>query len=239
MIVTKFVTKAVRMRKFLLALTMLSSSTAMSIDYQTFIETIAKIQEGKTAERSLVMDFAEVAQPQTVDWKESADKIYPHGDFYYLIGDLSDQWSERDFNKFYSVAKWLAKKGFRVIINPIAFIGDVREAVQNPRTSALIWNSHGNSSGKIFDTNKKALPADIFTTDRSPKLNYILFANCYGTETREYYKIDKDHGFAHAFGFRGTATSTDLFKYLFGTDFNDDLANSLEIKLSNKTQDDI
>lgn len=188
--------------------------------------------------RSIVLDFDEIPRVFSIDWRSTVGKVYPQGDFYYLIGNLTDNWTSSDFARFYSVAKWLAWRGFRVIINPIAFVSDVREAVQNPRTSAVIWNSHGATSGAVLDSSDVILPKDIFIKNASPRFKYLLFANCSGAASKGYYGIDRVR-YPVSYGWSGDVTSDDLFNYLFGTDFDAHLSKALNVQITRKSGRDI
>ncbi len=151
---------------------------------------------------------------------------YPNGDFYYLIGDLDNAWTESDYAKFYSVAKWLAIRGFRTIINVAAFEPDLQEAISNSKTSAIIWNSHGRADGTIIDTAKVAINDNIFKTLRTPRLKYVLFANCWGLVSTQKYGLTKMQNIL-SLGWNRTVTSDDLFRYIFSTDFDSKLSEAL------------
>jgi hypothetical protein len=151
---------------------------------------------------------------------ESYDKNYPNGDFYYLIGDLSNRWGKSDYGAFYDTAKMLALRGFRTVINVNADTSDVREAVQNPRTSAIIWNSHGSDDGAVYDKKDNALPKDTFVKDKSSRLRFVLFANCYGYTSIDYYQIG---GKTLGIGWQEETSSPEFFSYLKSNDFLRDL----------------
>jgi hypothetical protein len=160
-----------------------------------------------------------VAQAQTaitfsVDANKSIySKNYPKGDFYYLIAGLKDKWTESDYGRFYKIAKKLSNEGFRVIINVDAQVADVKEAIANPNTSAIIWNSHGSEDGVVYDSTEEALPKNIFTKNHSKRLKYILFGNCYGTLSTEYYGLQQDTSIT-SFGWKGEVDSDMFFHYL-------------------------
>ncbi|MEN0057919.1 MAG: hypothetical protein AAGB31_03725 [Bdellovibrio sp.] len=160
-------------------------------------------------------------------------KSYPNGDFYYLIGDLSDGWTKSDYEKFYSVAKWLSLRGFRTIFNVAAFAIDLQEALANKNTSALIWNSHGATDGTIFDTNKVAIATDTFVKLRTGNLKYILFANCDGYNSINKYGLRKMNKM-RAMGWKYSITSNHLFEYIFSKKFDIDLSKALEKKIIKK-----
>lgn len=170
--------------------------------------------------------------------KEIYNKTYPNGDFYYLIGDLSDSWTKSDYAKFYSVAKWLSQRGFRTIINVSAYEPDLQEAISNENTTAIIWNSHGSKSGTIFDTTKVAIDEKVFTNLITPNLKYVLFANCFGLASARKYGLNKMEG-VRAQGWEGTVTSNDLFKYIFSTDFDESLSKAIGKDITKKSSQKI
>lgn len=172
-------------------------------------------------------EFDELTDPKLYN------KNYPNGDFYYLIGDLDSKWAGKDYKRFYSVASWLSKRGFRTIIVPNAYIPDVQEAVQNPNTSAIIWNSHGSSSGEVEDYADNDLPSNIFVENKSKRLKYILFANCYGAASTNFYNL-KDLPDLFSTGWSGLTTSDALFAFLFSAKFDKELEESLGVKLVKK-----
>lgn len=164
--------------------------------------------------------FAGEALFSTSTTPTSYKKNYPNGDAYYLIGDLSNRWSKEDFGKFYDTAKMLATRGFRTIVNVNTYISDVREAVQNSNTSVLIWNSHGSDDGAVYDKKDDILPKDIFTKNKSSHLRYVLFANCYGYTSIDYYQIG---GKTLGVGWQEETSSDYFFSYLKSQDFLKDL----------------
>jgi hypothetical protein len=158
-------------------------------------------------------------------WQENYAKAYPRGDIYYLIGNLSKQETDDEVQNFASVARWLANKNYRTILNANASINDVREAVSNPNTVAIIWSSHGNTLGQVF-TSSGALPEDAFDLNASPSFERIILSNCHGDETVNYYPIPASTTY-----WEGTTTSSDLQSFLFSERFDDKvLAASEEAK---------
>ena len=215
-------------------------------DRENLIAFASKLH-GKMAIRNLIFEFKDSrsiskSTEHTADGPSAAEEIYqknfPNGDFYYLIGDLNDDWTKSDYSRYYSVAKWLAFRGFRTIINVVAYIPDLQEAASNPHTSAIIWNSHGAESGYVLDTGKAPLPKTIFTKFRSKRLKYILFANCYGDASAKYYGLRKLKDVT-SMGWTGTVTSEDLFKYLFSDEFDNDLEKAIGHKLKIMPTDEI
>jgi len=182
--------------------------------------------------------FAKVPQIFQVDYTSAARISDPHGDFYFLTGNLDDRWTDDDYKQFYSIAKWLSKMGFRVIINPVAYVSDAREAAENPKTAAIIWNGHGANDGTVYDADDKPLPADIFTKNKSLSFKYMLFANCWGKFSAQYYRLNRVPNL-YTKGWARETTSDDLFGYLFGDDFNTELAKALNVKIQEKPHDSI
>lgn len=160
-------------------------------------------------------------------------KAYPNGDFYFLIGNLEDQWSKDDYTRFYTVAKWLSKHGFRTILNVTAFIPDLQEAISNPQTTAMVWNSHGASDGGFSDANGERVPTDLFTAHINKNLRYILFGNCWGLNAETKYNLKKLPKLT-VVGWDRTVDSNDLFGYLISERFDEDLAKALNIELKSK-----
>jgi hypothetical protein len=207
----------------------LQISSVQSDDYSInqIQDAVQFVREHKNESRNISIDFA-VAKDSVLE-----SDAYPNGDFYFLIGNLDDEWSHQDYNDFYSIAKWLAKEGFRPVINPIAYISDVREAVQNKTTSAVLWDSHGSEDGQVYDSDGTGVPAETFVTGKTASFKYLLFANCYGQASRSFYGITSVK-YPASFGWPSTTTSTDLFEYLRGDTFDQQLADSLGIVLKLK-----
>lgn len=166
--------------------------------------------------------------------KEIYQKTYPNGDFYYLIGDLGDNWTKSDYEKYYSVAKWLSLRGFRTILNVAAYEPDLQEAVSNENTTAIIWNSHGRKDGTILDTNKVAIDEQLFVNLRSPNLRYVLFANCWGDTSAQKYGLRNMEKIVSE-GWDRTVTSDDLFKYIFSSNFDKSLSKAIGRDITNKS----
>jgi len=175
---------------------------------------------------------------EKISFTDIYKKNYPNGDFYYLIGDLDDTWTSSDYARYYSVAKWLANNGFRTIINVTAYVPDLEEAISNPNTTALIWNSHAISDGTIRDTNKVNIDNDIFIKLRTPNLKFVLFANCYGARTARKYGLNSMNKLS-VLGWDQTVTSDDLFNYLFSTDFDKTLKEAFGNALGFRTTEKI
>ena len=145
---------------------------------------------------------------------------YENGDVYYLTGNLTDEWTNNEWDSYYGIAKWLVQAHFRVIMNPFSSELEVREAVQNPRVTAIIWSSHGDQEGQIFDANKTVLPRDVFSSGVSPNLRQIILSNCYGEATVKYYSMPKNVYIKH---WTGITNSKELFDYLVSDSWNKDL----------------
>lgn len=145
---------------------------------------------------------------------------YERGDFYYLNGNLGDEWTYREWDQFYGIAKWLIRSRFRVIMNPIAKGQDVREATQNPRTSVIIWSSHGSNVGELFDADNNVVPKDAFSFNASKMLHQIILSNCHGETTVQYYSFPDNVKIKH---WIGLSTTKDLYDYLLSDQWNEDL----------------
>ena len=145
--------------------------------------------------------------------KDAYSDAYKYGDVVFLICDLDDKWTYSEWTRYYTVAKWLATKGFRVIINPVAQTGDIRAAVQDDRTKVIVWSSHGSQDGGIYDTGKTLVPTDAFFTDAGRNFKQIIVSSCYGDVMVERYAFPAGLERTH---WEGTTSSDDLFNYLNG-----------------------
>ena len=152
--------------------------------------------------------------------EERLDKAYPRGDAYFLIGNLEKSTSYAEYAQFATIARWLSKNGFRPITNPAATITDLEEAVQNERTSLIIWSSHGNSSGIIKDTNQKVIPNDTFLKNAGPRLSHVVISSCHGDCIVKNYSLPKGGRWTY---WNGITNSNALSNYLISDKFNEDL----------------
>lgn len=191
-------------------------------EFVSFIQAIENARTGSnTEERSLVIF------PDTLGDGDAYKAAYKNGDMYYLIGDLDDNWTEKEWGRYYTIAKWLVKNSFRAIINPVAFSVDIKEAVQNPKTSGIIWSSHADKNGNIYDANQKPVAKNIFNTNKSANFKHLVLSNCSGDVTATVYNLKG----ITAHYWSGTTTTSDLFDYLISDNWNRDLENDLGIKL--------
>ena len=182
-----------------------------------FVSAIQSAKAGKTREeRRLVLTAGDAAHqsPKSLP-------AYENGDVYYLTGNLADSWTSSEWDRYYGIAKWLVKSHFRVIMNPLSLPDDVREAVQSPLTSIIIWSSHGDNEGTIYDSSDDPLPADVFSSNASASLRQIIFSNCYGEMTVKHYALPSGVNIKH---WIGETTSDDLFTYLLSDQWDHDLA---------------
>jgi|GEM_PF-3097009 len=191
-------------------------------------------QLGDEAPTQVVFEF-ENASPASVFLSNTTPRstlqTYPNGDFYYLIGDLSNTWSKSDYARFYDVAKLLGQKGFRTIVNAAAYIADIHAAVRNPNTTGIIWNSHGSDDGTVYAKIDEEVPRNAFVTNKSAKLRFVLFANCYGYKSIDYYDIG---GNTLGVGWQGEVDSDMFFSYLRSNDFLSDLKKAFGTSLKKK-----
>lgn len=195
-------------------------------------------QLGEEPPTQLVFEFTEgtpaslfLSQTTSAMHSRTYSQNYPNGDFYYLIGDLSPTWGKSDYARFYNVAKLLAQKGFRTIVNVAAATSDIREAARNANTTAIIWNSHGADDGTVFDIKDAEVPRDAFAKNKSARLRFVLFANCYGYNSIDYYHIgDSTLGV----GWQGETDSELFFSYLRSKDFLKDLKKAFGKSLKKK-----
>lgn len=150
-------------------------------------------------------------------FKDYYSDVYKNGDVSFLTGYLEDQWTQAEWNRFYGIAKWLVKHNFRVIMNPVAYIPDIRATVQDPRTKVIIWSSHGSKDGRIYDSRKEAVPAEIFAENAGANFKQIIASSCYGEVMVQRYafpeRVNKKY-------WQGTTGSDDLFNYLKSDSWN-------------------
>ncbi|MGE0614741.1 MAG: hypothetical protein AB7P04_03800 [Bacteriovoracia bacterium] len=158
---------------------------------------------------------------------EAYADAYTNGDLYFLIGHLADDWTKDEWTKFYSVAKWSVQRRFRVILNPVTFVLDLKEAVQNERASVIIWSSHADTSGTIYDAAKRPVPTNIFYEKAGRAKRHYTFSNCYSDLTVNTYSFPVGTQMTH---WTGTTTSGQLFAYLFSDRWNRALEETLGIK---------
>lgn len=212
-----------------------SSSTALTLHLSTTNSDEANLslidqQIGNQEPTTLVFEFSQ-AKASNIFFSSTYSNEYPNGDFYYLIGDLAKNWSKSDYARFYNVARMLEAQGFRTIVNVAASANDVREAARNHQTSAIIWNSHGADDGSIFDIKDIEVPRDAFTKGKSARLRFVLFANCYGYRSIDYYHIG---GQTLGAGWQGESDSEQFFSYLRSDDFQQDLKKAFGNSLKKK-----
>jgi hypothetical protein len=191
-------------------------------------------QLGDGTATQLVFEFAD-SSPASLFLSQTTSRTYsqnyPNGDFYYLIGDLSPTWGKSDYARFYNVAKLLGQKGFRTIVNVAAATSDIHEAARNANTTAIIWNSHGADDGTVFDIKDAEVPRDAFAKNKSARLRFVLFANCYGYNSIDYYHIG---GSTLGVGWQGETDSDLFFSYLRSKDFLSDIKKAFGKSLKKK-----
>ncbi len=67
---------------------------------------------------------------------------------------------------------------FRVTLNLVASVVDLKNALANTRPTIITWTSHGNT-GSFYDFNHVPVPADIFQ-NASPSVYQFHLASCEG-----------------------------------------------------------
>ena len=144
------------------------------------------------------------------------EDAYPHGDVVFMIGDGTKEWGETEWGKYFDVAKYLAEKKFRVIMNPEATILDIKATVQSPTISVMIWSSHGSKDGRIYDVAETPVPAKAFA-NISRSLKQIILNSCYSKNAPEIYKFPKNVDFV---GWPETTDSEGFFSYLTSEDWD-------------------
>lgn len=149
------------------------------------------------------------------------------GDIYFLIGNLEDNWSGEEYKAYFPIARWLSVQGFRAVINPAAYIPDIRDAAQSESTRGIIWSSHGSKAGQIFDKSHTPLPQHIFTYKASKGLKHFVMGDCYGDQVSSYYTFPENSG-VHFWS--GEITSEDFFKYLTSRKWREDIKADLKFR---------
>lgn len=144
--------------------------------------------------------------------KDAYSNAYPRGDVAFLIGHLEDNWTKDEWTRYYGVAKWLVKNGFRVVMNPVAMLSSIRAAVQDARTKVIIWSSHANKEGYIFDSAKERVPTDIFAENAGQNFKQIIVSSCHSNLMVKEYKFPEN---LKKIYWEGTTNSGDLFDYLY------------------------
>ena len=113
------------------------------------------------------------------------------GDFFLLIGTKfsgDDETIRRgDYDDVYETARRLSWLKFRVIINLVASVDDLRSALLNKNPTIITWTSHGNATG-FYDFNQVRVPPSIFKNTSSSVYQFILTA-CNGfSSMQDIYK---------------------------------------------------
>lgn len=113
------------------------------------------------------------------------------GDFFLLVGTKftgDDETIRRgDFDDVYATAKRLSWLKFRVIINLVASVEDLRSALANKNPTIITWTSHGNKTG-FYDFNQIKVPQDIFKKT-SPTVYQFILTACNGfSSMQDTYK---------------------------------------------------
>ncbi|MFH1619838.1 MAG: hypothetical protein ABIG11_08025 [bacterium] len=146
--------------------------------------------------------------------KDAYSDTYEYGDVVFLTGHLENSWTKSEWTRYYGVAKWLAQKGFRVIMNPVAMIVHIKEAVQNDKTKVIIWSSHASRNGTIYDSGHNAVPPNVFAENAGPNFRQIIVSACFGNVMVTKYEFPE--GLKKTY-WSGTTDADDLFDYLYNT----------------------
>lgn len=104
------------------------------------------------------------------------------GDFYLMIGtnftDIDERIRKGDFDDIFDVAKRMAWLKFRVTINLVASVTDLKNALSNTKPTIIVWTSHGNVES-FYDFNQMPVAASIFK-NTSPSVYQFHLASCDG-----------------------------------------------------------
>lgn len=151
-------------------------------------------------------------------------KSYPNGDAYFLIGDLDNSMTNEEVNRFEEVEPLFRENGFRLFIRRSTSTSELRAAVQNPRTTVIIWSGHGNQNGYIFDNRSSVIPTDIFTRNASPRLSLLVLSACYGECVTRRYPTPS---FVEQIHWKGRTNTKSFFYFLNGERFYNLIKSSM------------
>jgi hypothetical protein len=144
--------------------------------------------------------------------KDAYSDAFPRGDVVFLIGHLEDSWTKNEWTRYYGVAKWLVKNGFRVVMNPVATLSGIKAAVQDGKTKVIIWSSHANREGYIYDSADTLVPTNIFAENAGPNFKQIIVSSCYSNLMVKNYQFPTN---LKKIYWEGTTNSDVLFDYLY------------------------
>ncbi|MGE0762169.1 MAG: hypothetical protein AB7N80_02710 [Bdellovibrionales bacterium] len=123
-------------------------------------------------------------------------KTHPNGDVYFLVGKLEPQYGLEQATAFLTNSPALNRLGFRTLVNLSATVGDLYEAVKNPRTRMIIWTSHGDKGGGLRDANNVLIPRNIFCelTKTGSQFGDVMIhlTACFGKDQIDFFALDED-----------------------------------------------
>lgn len=217
------------MRIFILLCLVFSSQAFADSDFERFYEQVLEIRQDPSRLRETLVFDPEASGPSDVprvrlfgEWDRRAwgNGGARNGDLVFLIGYLEDEPTRNEMRKFQGMIRWALDSGFRAVMDPAALDEEVREFVQSRDTAVIVWSSHGSADGRVWDARNNAISRDSFAAGATDKLKMFVLSNCSGDQTVRYYdfpaRIQKIY-------WNGTTNSSQLFDYLFSSEFDRDL----------------
>lgn len=123
-------------------------------------------------------------EPKLSDFQtvSSGEKGYVSGDFVVLIGvSLSDKDESIRMNSYkllYDAVNRMSRLQFRVVINTMASMSDLRNTLKSDRPTIVVWSSHGDPN-YFYDFNNAQVPHNVFEK-MSPSVYQFLLVSCNG-----------------------------------------------------------
>jgi len=211
-----------------------ATPTTVHVDKETTLEQFQSwLIEAAQGSASVQFEFVNSEKsfdPFTM-FSNHPDINKSRGDIFFLIGDLTKGWSEEEYDAYFPIARWLSIQGFRAVINPAAYISDIRDAVQSSEARGIIWSGHGSKEGKLWDKADAPLPQPIFSNRAARGLKHFVLGNCYGDQVANHYSFPFNSGVHH---FTGEIDSDEFFAYLTSREWRDDIQEDLKFKLKKR-----
>lgn len=167
------------------------------------------------------------SSPFFIFHQERKGKNYPKGDFVILWGlgesESNQNMTENEYKMIWRIMNYLSSLGFRVIMNVRTEVNQIKEAVQTPGVSVILYSGHGNTSG-FYDYFNNLVPYDLFRFKAKSLYQFILSA-CYGSESRLNYENPSN---MILYTWPGLTNSKDLEGFLMNSWNADEGANLLK-----------
>lgn len=106
--------------------------------------------------------------------------VYKSGDLYIFlaIGKKDETMTKDEYQKLWGIMNYLSSKGFRVMMNVMAKVTHLEEAINSIDTSVILWSGHGNKNS-FYDYDGNAVPHNIFNNAHESLYQFVL-SSCYG-----------------------------------------------------------